>query len=88
MICNFFGANYNRELTEKEKSLNRAIFSFNVESANKILLEDKPLVESCQKGLEEKSDKIGILSKTEEIRILEFHNSLNKVYKEKNDKFI
>lgn len=88
LICNFFGANYDRDLNIKEKSLNKAMFAYNVESAIKVLFEDKPMVESCQKGLEENSNKTGILSKTEEIRILEFHKILNKDYIKNNDEFI
>ena len=77
LICNFFGANYDRDLNIKEKSLNKAMFTYNVESAIKVLYEDKPMVESCQKGLEEKSNIQGVLSSTEEIRIIKFHETIN-----------
>jgi phenylpropionate dioxygenase-like ring-hydroxylating dioxygenase large terminal subunit len=78
LICNFFGANYNRDLNKKESSLSKAMFTFNVESANRVLFEDKPMVESCQKGLEERSNIQGILSSMEEIRIVKFHETVNK----------
>ncbi len=84
----FLKPNFNRELTKKESGILKAFLSMNAEYGKKIILEDVSMVESCQKGLEEESDKMGILSKTEEIRILEFHNILNKVYIEKNDKLI
>jgi phenylpropionate dioxygenase-like ring-hydroxylating dioxygenase large terminal subunit len=84
----FLKPNFNRELTKKERGILKAFLSMNAEYGKKIILEDVSMVESCQKGLEEESDKMGILSKTEEIRILEFHNVLNKVYIEKNDKLI
>ena len=76
----FFSPKYNCDLTEKEKTLDRTLFSLNCDSALDVILEDKPMVESCQSGLEEECSQSGILSLTEEIRIIEFHNNLKKEY--------
>lgn len=81
---NFFSPQYSIELTDKEQKLDKALFSFNCESALNVLNEDKPMVEGCQSGISEDSNVGGILSVTEEIRIIEFHKNLQKQY----EKFI
>jgi phenylpropionate dioxygenase-like ring-hydroxylating dioxygenase large terminal subunit len=80
--CKFFGPLYKTDLQPKEKSLNSAMFKQNVESAMSVILEDLPMVEGCQKGMTESSQVNGILSKTEELRIIEFHKLLNTYYNE------
>jgi phenylpropionate dioxygenase-like ring-hydroxylating dioxygenase large terminal subunit len=84
----FLKPNFKRELSKKENGILNAYLGMNVEYGKKVILEDVSMVESCQKGLEEKSNKTGILSKTEEIRLLEFHKILNKDYNKNNGKFI
>ena len=84
LFYNFFSPRYNVELTQKEQKMDKVLFSFNCESALNVLKEDKPMVEGCQSGLNEESSVEGILSQTEEIRIIEFHKNLQKEY----DKFI
>jgi phenylpropionate dioxygenase-like ring-hydroxylating dioxygenase large terminal subunit len=76
----FYSPRYNRELTDREKLLDKALFSLNCDSALEVLYEDKPMVESCQSGLQEECVQTGILSLTEEIRIIQFHNNLKKEY--------
>ncbi len=76
----FFSASYDRKLLNSEIKLDEALFNLNSESALNVLYEDKPMVESCQLGLSEESNQNGILSQTEEIRIINFHRNLEKEY--------
>jgi phenylpropionate dioxygenase-like ring-hydroxylating dioxygenase large terminal subunit len=80
LTYNFYSPKYIRELSAKEEKIDKILFKNNCESALKVLLEDKPMVEGCQKGLNENPEKNGILSDLEEIRILKFHETLKLDY--------
>ena len=62
----------------------KAFFDSNVQGGVQILKEeDQPIVEQCQKGLREETNSKGLLSSTEEVRLIEFHkvylNDMNNV---------
>ena len=76
----FFSPSYSRDLTDKEILLDKTLFSLNCDSALEVLFEDKPMVESSQDGIKEECIQTGILSLTEEVRIIQFHNYIEKIY--------
>jgi phenylpropionate dioxygenase-like ring-hydroxylating dioxygenase large terminal subunit len=80
LIIRFFAPILEGELAIKDKYLYEAFLTSAIESGKQVLLEDKPMVEGCQKGLEEDSIQTGILSEIEEVRIIHFHKSINIQY--------
>lgn len=80
LLARYFSPKYNKELTPKEKIIEKALGQLNFEAGIRIIIEDNPMVESCQEGLNEISEQTGILSDTEEVRIIEFHKVLKTIY--------
>ena len=80
LLANFYSPKYSRELTIKERTIESAFNLLNFEAGIKVILEDKPMLESCQEGLSEISLQTGILSIKEEIRIIELHKMLTSTY--------
>lgn len=69
----FYEPKFNNESENEKPFLQKAFYDAGVEAAVTVLLEDKEMVESCQKGILEVSLLEGILSNQEEIRLKKFH---------------
>ena len=76
-------ARFYSPIFENEQSINqfmkKAFLSSAADTAIKVLLEDKEMVESCQYGIKELSEQQGLLSDIEEIRIIKFHKDYKRI---------